>query len=159
MQPRPKREPLVSTWRGAGLRRRGGRHIFLACTLGALGFAVAPLLALRLTAAALIRLGFRLLRSGRQNHGYVATLAARSGLDGGDLGEFLGESTQQTHALLGAGLLATLETKIKLHLVAAIEEAFGLALLRLVVVAVNLQPDTDGLDDGVGLVMTSSRAF
>lgn len=129
-----------------------GGGSFLARPLSTLSFAGTTLFALGLTTTTLIRLGLGFLAKRRENHGHVASFGAGGGLDRGDLGQLLSKSTKQTHALLGAGLLASLETKIELDLVATVEEALGLSLLRLVVVAINLQADTNRLDDRVGLV-------
>ena len=88
------------------------------------------------------------------HHHHVATVDHRRRLDGAELGDILGEALQQAVTLLGTRLLATAEQDHGLHLVACLQEAFGALALGLVVVGVDLETETNLLEDGIRLVAT-----
>src|SRR5699024_2015455 len=72
-----------------------------------------------------------------------------------ELGDILRETLQQADAHLRARLLAATEHDHDLDLVTALEEALDMALLGAVVVGVDLQPETDLLENRVRLVAPS----
>src|SRR5690606_22304048 len=76
-------------------------------------------------------------------------------LDDAELSDILSELTQQTNALLGAGLLATAEQDHCLDLVAGLEEVLRALELGRVVVSFDLQSEADFLEDRVRLVTAS----
>ena len=123
--------------RGLPLRTLGGlrRH---------LGFAL----------LACLLAGLRLLAKRAEDERHVAPLLDGRVLDDRQVGDVLREALQQATARVGARLLAAAEHDGDLDLVARLEEADDVALLGLVVVGVDLETETDLLDDGVGLVAT-----
>ncbi len=101
-----------------------------------------------------VGLGLGLLLVRAQDHDHVAAVLLGRRLDEAQLGDVLGELLQQAEAQLGAVLLATAEHDRDLDLVAGLEEPDDVALLRLVVVGVDLGTKLHLLDDHVRLVAT-----
>src|SRR5690606_20077307 len=93
-----------------------------------------------------------LLLDGRQHHHHVAAVLLRGRLDDTEVGDVVGQPLQQPEPQLGAGLFAAAEHDGDLDLVAALEEAGHVALLRLVVVGVDLRPELLLLDHRLLLV-------
>jgi len=88
------------------------------------------------------------------DHGHVPAVLLGLGLDEAKLLDVTGEALQQTVAQLGPGLLTPPEHDRHLDLVPGLEEPLDVALLGAVVVRVDLGPELDLLDDGLGLVLT-----
>jgi len=101
----------------------------------------------------LLGLGLRLLLGRGQDHDHVAAILLRRRLDRAELDDVLGQALQEAESQLGAGLLAATEHDRHLDLVTALEEPLDVALLRAVVVRVDLGAELDLLDDRVHLVL------
>ena len=90
-----------------------------------------------------------------EDHDHVAAVLLGRGLDEAELLDVLAEALQQPEAQLGTRLLAPAEHDRDLDLVAGLEEPDDVALLRLVVVRVDLRPELHLLDDGEHLVLAA----
>src|SRR5215218_368357 len=87
-----------------------------------------------------LTLGAALGLAGREHRDHVAPVLAGRAVDLGDLDEVGGQPLQQPPPELGVGHLAAAEHDGDLDLVALLEEPLDVALLRLVVVRVDLGP-------------------
>src|SRR5215207_667385 len=85
-------------------------------------------------------LGAALGLAGREHRDHVPSVLAGRAVDLGDLDEVGGQPLQQPPPELGVGHLTAAEHDGDLHLVALLEEPLDVALLRLVVVRVDLGP-------------------
>src|SRR4029453_15294896 len=85
-------------------------------------------------------LGAALGLAGREHRDHVAPVLAGRAVDLGDLDEVGGQPLQQPPPELGVGHLAAAEHDGDLDLVALLEEPLDVALLRLVVMRVDLGP-------------------
>src|SRR3712207_6692592 len=114
------------------------------------------LLGLRRSRLGCLRLSLLLQRLGvlvrGDHHDHVPAVLLRVGLDDAELGDVGGQPLEEAVTHLRARLLATAEHHGDLDLVAAPEEALDVALLRLVVVRVDLEAQPHLLDDGERLV-------
>ena len=90
----------------------------------------------------------------RDHHDHVATVDRGVRLDCAELGDVFRELAQQTHTLLGTGLLTTTEEDHRLDLVAGLQEAFGALEFGDVIVRLDLQSEPDLFEDGVRLIAT-----
>src|SRR5882762_908759 len=97
-------------------------------------------------------LDLRLVLVRRNHHCHVAAVLLRCGLHDAEIADVLGESLQQPEAQLRSGLLPAPEHDRHLDLVSVLEEAPDMALLRLVVMGVDLRAELLLLDDGELLV-------
>src|SRR4051794_12402148 len=121
---------------GDGTGRIGGRRLLLVG--GLLG---------------LLQVGRVLVR--REDHDHVAAVLLGRRLHEAELRDVLAEPLQQPVPELGPGLLASAEHDRDLDLVALLEEADHMALLRRVVVRVDLRAELHLLDDGEDLVLAA----
>jgi hypothetical protein len=87
------------------------------------------------------------------HHDHVPAVLLRRRLDEAKLFDISGEPLQQLVAEFRPALLTSAEHDGHLDLVALLEEPLDVALLRAVVVRVDLGADLDFLDDGLGLVL------
>jgi hypothetical protein len=99
-----------------------------------------------------LRLGLVLQRS--DDHDHVAAIDRGCRFDGAELGHVFGEALKEAHTLVGTRLFAASEEDHGLHLVARLEESLGALALRLVVVHVDLQTESNLFEDRVRLVAT-----
>ena len=103
--------------------------------------------------AARLSFGFGLVLHRADHHDHVASVDTRSRFDHSHLGNILGKSLQQPDTHFGPLLFAAAELDHGLDLVASAQEAQRMSTLGLVVVSVDLEPETDFLQDRVGLVL------
>src|SRR5215471_3735973 len=100
-----------------------------------------------------VGLGLALPAVRADNHDHVAAVLLRLGLDEAEFLDVGGEALQQPEPELGPGLLASPEHDRHLDLVSLPEEPLDVALLRPVIMRVDLGPELDLLDDRLGLVL------
>ena len=133
---------------GLGLLDRVGRSS--SGSGGGRGVLLTGRSSLRRAALLLLLVGLLLHRA--EHHDHVAPVLLGHALDEAELGHVVRQPLEQAHAHLRARLLATAEHDHDLDLVAGGEEPLDVALLGAVVVRVDLQPETDLLEDRVRLV-------
>jgi hypothetical protein len=83
----------------------------------------------------------------------------RPSIVGAELGHVFGEALEEADSLLGSRLLAASEQDHGLHLVARLEESLGALALRLVVMHVDLQTESNLFEDRVRLIATGFLGF
>src|SRR5699024_11774110 len=105
------------------------------------------------------RFGVRLRLQWGDDHHHVASVDSRGGLDGAEVRHIFSQAVEQFDAHLGSGLLTAAEHDHDLDLVAAFEEAGDMALLRLIIVFVDLETEANLLERGVRLVLPGFPGF
>jgi hypothetical protein len=97
-------------------------------------------------------LGLGLLPRRSDDHDHVAAILLGRGLYDAKFDDVLGKPFEQPTSEFGTGLLTTTEHDRDLNLVATSEESLDVALLRLIVMRVDLGPKLHLFDDSVGLI-------
>src|SRR5262249_24614365 len=99
------------------------------------------------------RLGLALPAVRPDDHDHVAAVLLGLGLDEAKFLDVCSEALKQPEPELGPGLLASPEHDRHLDLVSLPEEPLDVALLRSVIMRIDLGPELDLLDDRLGLVL------
>lgn len=142
--------------------RFGCNNFFLLATLALLCSCLTLLLTLCagvdstvFTAASLLALGFGLLLHRSNNHDHVAAVLLWRAFDEAEFRDVFREALKQTRTHLWAGLLTSTEHDHDLDLVAGAQEALNVTLFGLIVMGIDLEAETDLLENCVRLVTTS----